>query len=192
MTVQYQIRENGKKGSLLKFEEWDEVKVEDKGLATARSKMKQEKEAQSRFLISFSFFYCQCWIGPDDEFSLICFRPISEKTHTTPLPSSSTLSFTEKGPRRLVLRSETSHLNSLQQSRCRRSRISIRATFEWAATSFISNERFRHETLRGGYSISRTCILTRPIIAFQRLFHLMKSPFAAEEKLKCRKNKNCY
>lgn len=86
MTVQYQIWENGKKGSSLKFEEWDGVKVENKGLATARSKMKQEKEAQSRFLISFSFFYCQCWIEPDDEFSLICFRPISEKTHTTPLP----------------------------------------------------------------------------------------------------------
>lgn len=31
----YQIWKNGKKESLLKFDEWDEVKVEDKGLAIA-------------------------------------------------------------------------------------------------------------------------------------------------------------
>lgn len=63
-------------------------------------------------------------MGPDDEFSLICFRPISEKTRTILLPLPSILSFTERGPRRPVARSETSHLNSLQQSR-QRSRSSI-------------------------------------------------------------------
>lgn len=195
MAVQYQIRKNGKKESLLKFEEWDGVKVEDKGLATARSKMKQEKEAQSRFLISFSFFYCPCWIGPDDEFSLICFRPISEKTHTTLLPPSSHSAVYRKRPPKTCPTKWNEPPELLATITVPTIRGSpTRATFEWAATFFISNERFRHETLRGGHSISisRTCILARPIIAFQRLFHLMKSSFTAEEKLKCRENKNCY
>lgn len=134
--------------------------------------MKQEEEAQSRFLISFSFFYCWCWMRPDDEFSLICFRPISEKTYTTSLPLSSILSFIERGPRRLVLRSETSHLNSLQQSR-RQSRISTRATFEWVAPPLFRKNDFgmkRYEV--DSTLISRTCILARQIIAFQRLYIL--------------------
>ena len=124
--------------------------------------MKQEEEIQSRFLISLSFFYCRRWMGPDDEFSLICFRPISEKTRTTSLPSSSILSFTERGPRRLVVRSETSHLNSLQQSR-RRFRISIQDYVRMASHTFISNKRFRYETLRDGHSISRSRTYSRKI-----------------------------
>lgn len=143
--------------------------------------MKQEKEAQSRFLISLRFFYWRRWMRPDDEFSLICFRPISEKTRTTSLPLPSILPFTERGPQRPVLQSETSHLNSLQQSR-QRSRISIRTMVEWRTTPLSRTNGF------GIWNVTRWTLDVDITNEYPRktnnsfpqcLFHLMKFPCTA-------------
>lgn len=145
--------------------------------------MKQEEETQSRFLISFSFFYCRRWMGPDDEFSLICFRPINEKTRTTSLSPPPTpfrrlpkeapedLSYEVKRATWTLATITTTTIQDLDPGYVR-----------MTSHAFISNERFRYETLRSGHSIpiSRMCILVRPIVVLQRLFHLVKSPFAAE------------
>lgn len=136
--------------------------------------MKQEKEAQSRFLISLSFLYCWRWMEPDDEFSLICFRPISEKTRTTSQPPIRHFVVYRKRPPKTCPTEWNEPPETLATITPTIQGSWLGLYSKWRTTPSLRTNGY--ETLLEGHSISisRTTVLARAIIVFQCLFHLVK------------------